>query len=117
MADAGVPKTGDIIHQKDMNNFVTALNASDQTWEDKDGNDQSKTVWSTQTFGGNQTPRFTTVGSLHEPAVAGMNGGDTALVQRKAVVDALSKKIEGLVGIDAANLPLLLGIQLLRTAG
>lgn len=104
MADAGVPKTGDIIHQADMDGFVTELSAAKGTWEDTDGNDQSKIEWYTQKFGGFQSPRFTTIGSLHEPAIAGMNGGDTALVQRKAVVDALSKKIEGLVGIDTSNL-------------
>lgn len=104
MADAGVPKKDDVIHKKDMDGFVTALNASSGTWKDKDGNDQSKIEWSTQTFDGNQSAQFTTIGSLHEPATPGTNGGDTALVQRKAVVDALSKKIEGLVGIDTANL-------------
>ena len=87
MADAGVPKTDDIIHQTDMDGFVTELNATTDTLEDTDGNDQSKTIWYTQKFGGFQSPRFTTIGSLHEPAIAGMHGGDTALVQRKAVID------------------------------
>ena len=94
MADAEVPKIGDIIHKKDMNGFVTALNASSGTWKDKDGNNQSKIEWSTQTFGGNQSAQFTTIGSLHEPATAGTNGGDTALVQRKAVVDALDNVLK-----------------------
>lgn len=104
MADAGVPKKDDVIHKTDMDGFVTALNASSGTWKDKDGNDQSKIEWSTQTFDGNQSAQFTTIGSLHEPATPGTNGGDTALVQRKAVVDALAKKIEGLVGIDTNKL-------------
>ena len=104
MAESGKPVAGEVIHKADMDDFVTELNATTDTWEDTDGNDQKKTTWYTQKFGGFQSPRFTTISSLHEPAIAGMNGGDSALVQRKAVVDALSKKIEGLVGIDTSNL-------------
>ena len=90
MAESGKPVAGEVIHKADMDDFVTELNATTDTWEDTGGNDQKKTTWYTQKFGGFQSPRFTTISSLHEPAIAGMNGGDSALVQRKAVVDALS---------------------------
>ena len=91
MADSGKPVANEIIHKTDMDGFVMELEVSIDTWEDEFGDDQSKKIWYTQKFGGFQSPRFTTIGSLHEPAIPGMNGGDSALVERKAVVDAMGE--------------------------
>lgn len=88
MADAGVPKTGDVIHASDLEEAVCNIS--------------SLAVGGVRhcaynTYAGSSKNIFDSVSSMDA-------GNDTSLVEKKAVVDALAKKIEGLVGIDTTNL-------------
>lgn len=93
MADSGKPTVGEVIHKTDLDGCLTAvaLNISGRI------DDEVNYVLNNTTLSGNSaTVVFKSTQDL-------TSGTDTALVEKKAVVDALSKKIEGLVGIDVAN--------------
>lgn len=94
MADSGKPTVGEVIHKTDLDGCLTAvaLNISGRI------DDEVSYVLNNTTLSGNSSE--VVFKSTQDLA----SGTDTSLVEKKAVVDALSKKIEGLVGIDTNNL-------------
>lgn len=94
MADSGKPAVGDVIHKTDLDGCLTAVSLNISSRID----DEVSYVLDNTTLSGNSTNVvFKSTQDL-------TSATDTALVEKKAVVDALSKKIEGLVGIDTYNL-------------
>lgn len=94
MADSGKPAVGEVIHKTDLDGCLTAvaLNISGRI------DDEVSYVLNNTTLSGNSTK--VVFKSTQDLA----SGADTTLVEKKAVVKALDKKIEGLVGIDTTNL-------------
>ena len=88
MADTGVPKIGEVIHADDLEEAVNNISSLAVN---------GVRSYSYNTYAGSSISIFSSVNSMDV-------GEDKNLVEKKAVADALAKKIEGLVGIDTANL-------------